>query len=148
MLPDTAHVRVLTSEPPVAEPTSLIAALDKLFAQFVREDRCSAWTVTVEVGGRAVVLAWEGAPLSGCSHDKINGVVGAFAPQALNSPPILIEGACLMRGDLKRRMSAGEVSSTTPWWDVRVTTVADWRKQPQDLAHGWLWDFVQPPSKG
>ena len=146
MLPDTALVRILTCEPPVAEASALVAALDKLFAQFVRENRCSAWTVTVEVTGRAVVLAWEGGPLSGCSHDKINGVMGAFAPQALISPPILIEGACLMRGDLKRRLGAGEVGPTTPWWDVRVTTLGDWRRQPQELAQGWLWAHLQPHS--
>ncbi len=143
MLPDTAPVRILTCEPPLAEGPALEAALGKLLAQFVREGRCAAGEATVAAGGRAIVIAWDGPALSGCSHDKINGVVTAFAPQALVSPPILVEGACCLRGDLKRRVAAGEVTATTPWWDVRVTTLGAWQQQPQPLGSGWLWDLVR-----
>jgi len=145
MLPDTAAVRVLTCDPPLTEPAPLVQALDKLFAQFQREGRCTAWDIIVAVDGHAVVVAWDGPPtLSGCSHDKVNGVLNAFAPQALTSPPILVAGRLWMRGALKQAVAAGTVTAATPWWDVRADRLGAWRQQPQALEQGWLWPLVRP----
>ena len=140
MLPDDASVRILTCEPPLADPGPVVAALEKLFVQFQREGRCEAHEIRGDAGGRALVIAWTGAAtLSGCSHDKINAVVTAFAPQALSSPPILIEGACVMKRELTQRIAAGTCPDTTPWWDVRVTTLGAWRAMPVPLRGSWLW---------
>ena len=137
MLSATALVRVLTIDPalPAAAAPDLISALEKLFAQFTREDRCHAHAITVEADGRALVIAWEGAPLSGCSHDKINQVLSAHEGRTgcslLAAPPLLVAVAgtpqALMRGGLRRLIQDGQVGPDSASWDVRATTLGAWR---------------------
>ena len=137
MLSANALVRVLTIDPalPAAAAPDLISALDKLFVQFTREDRCHAHAITVEADGRALVIAWEGAPLSGCSHDKINQVLMTHETRTgsslLAAPPLLVAVAgkpqALMRGSLRQLIQDGQVDPDSATWDVRATTLGAWQ---------------------
>jgi hypothetical protein len=129
-LPDDAHCRILTPHP-ATDPAELLAGLDKLFAQFVREDRLQAWACTAEHAGAALVLAWSpGRPLSGCSHDRINRLLVHHEERTgsllLAPPPICIQvdGAwrCVDRQGLRAVADA-----STPLLDSRLERLGDWR---------------------
>jgi hypothetical protein len=140
-LTDDCLVRIATIAPPLnaESAAALVRALDKLFAQFAREARCQAWSITVEAGGAAVVMGWSGPALSGCSHDKINGVLTAqetaTGAALLAAPPILAGDPprALDRSRLKQAITQGAIDGSTPWFDVRAATLGAWRASPRPL---------------
>lgn len=132
-LGDLARCRILTPDPPLSasEAEQLVGALDKLFAQFAREDRLTHWSCSAEHGGAAIVLAWEpDAALSGCSHDKLNRLFANHEErtgrQILAPPPFCVQlgGAwrCLDRSGLRAQAVAA-----TPFIDARVGSLGEWR---------------------
>lgn len=134
-LGDDARCRILTPDPGLtpAAAAALVAGLDKLFAQFAREDRLAAWSCTVEHDGAAVVLAWSPeAPLSGCSHDKLNRLFATHEERGgaclLTPPPICVQvdgrWRCLDRIGLRRLATAD-----TPMLDHRLERLGDWRSR-------------------
>ena len=143
-LGDASLVRILAAEPalPPAAAAVLPTALDKLFAQFAREGRCSAHAVNVEQDGRFLVMAWDGPALSGCSHDKLSQVVAQHETRSgavmLAAPPIAIGApgavALVDRPGLRALLAAAMVDGATPWWDVRAATLGAWRAGPLPLA--------------
>lgn len=131
-LPDDARCRILCPHPACA-PAELLTGLDKLFAQFAREDRLSAWACASQHADAALVLTWTpGAPLSGCSHDRINRLLVHHEErtgcQLLAPPPICIQvdGAwrCVDRRGLR---TAATLS--TPLLDTRLERLGDWRSR-------------------
>ena len=141
-LPPDATVRVFSAEPALAPAaaTALVAAVERLLAQFVREGRCSAAGAEVAQDGRFVVVAWDGPALSGCSHDKLGQVVALHERQAsvelLAAPPIAVGHPVQVvdRPRLRALLASGALDATAPWWDVRVVTLGAWRAQPATLA--------------
>jgi len=79
-LSSCALIRVFASEPamPPVVASEMVAAIEKLLTQFTREGRCTVAAASTEADGRFLVIAWEGPPLSGCSHDKIAQVIAAY----------------------------------------------------------------------
>lgn len=138
-LPDAARCRIVLLAPPAApsEAERLAAACGKLFAQFAREQRCDAFACTVEHDGAALVLAWTpDAVLSGCSHDKINGVLAAHDRDPV-PPPLCVrldgDWRCLGRTDFRRLARAD-----TPLIDHRCERLGDWRQRGLTTA-GASW---------
>lgn len=137
-LPDDAQVRVIASDPVFTSAlgAELAAAIDKLFVQFQREGRVVAWASEVQAGGAVLVLAWTDQPISGCSHDKLGGVLEAFAAKSqrrlLDAPPIVIATRsgvrCTDRAGLRGLLAAGEVDGTSAVWLRSVTTLGEWRR--------------------
>ncbi len=129
LLPDDASCRVVTCDPPLSDD-ALPEALGKLFAQFVREQRCDAWSCMREHAGAALVLAWTpDVALSGCSHDKINGVLASHerdGRRLLAPPPMCIRTddgwRCVDRAGLRRLATAA-----TAMLDHRLERLGDWR---------------------
>jgi hypothetical protein len=138
-LPDDAHLRVVASDPPLDPATgaALVAALDKLFAQFQREGRVAAWALELQADGALLVLAWTSAPISGCSHDKVGGVLAAFSARdgrrLLDAPPIVAATAdgvrCLDRAGLRALIAAGAVTAASRVWLRSATTLGQWRRE-------------------
>jgi hypothetical protein len=136
-LPDDARVRVLTCDPAlIGMPAeSLVAALGKLFEQFIREDRCTEYAVAIEAAGRALTIAWRGPPLSGCSHDKISQLLASHEARSgcalLTAPPLLVEVAGrpqpMLRGELRRLYATGEITDASRTWEIRAETLGVWR---------------------
>lgn len=156
-LADNALTRIMTCDPalPAEAIPALVDALVKLFAQFQREGRCGASEVLVEVDGRALVIAWEGPALSGCSHDKISQILGLHETRTdcalLAAPPLLVAVAgqpqALMRGGLRQRLAQGTVGPDSPTWDIRASTLGAWRAAAgQPFAGSAVAELVaQPP---
>ena len=154
-LPDTAAVRIIAADPAfVADAPDwqkLATGMDKLFAQFQREDRVETWAISLDAGGAVVVLAWTGAggpaagPLSGCSHDRIAKLLLVHQEQGqrrlLDAPPFVIVSAdgrarACDRAELRRLFSNGQVSTATPHYDLGITDLATWRRGPRGLGDG------------
>ncbi len=138
-------VRVLAAEPGLAPEAAaaLVGALDRLLVQFAREGRCTAHQVEVQQDGRFVVIAWDGgAPLSGCSHDKLSQVISQHEARSgvalLSSPPIAIGAPgnirLVDRAGLRALRAAQQADGTTPVWHVRAATLAEWQAGPRPLA--------------
>jgi hypothetical protein len=154
-LGDDALVRLLAAHPPLspAAAVALLAALDKLLAQFAREGRLTRWAVASEADGAVVVIAWEGPPISGCSHDKLAQVLArheeSSGASVLAAPPILIEVAgkprALDRAALKALVAAGQAGPSSTHWDLRVGTLGEWRRRGRRPAgETWLAPLLQP----
>ncbi len=153
-LSDDAAVRIFAAEPvlPAEMADAVVAALTKLLQQFIREGRCQAAATVVTEGGRWLVVAWEGPPLSGCSHDKIAQVIATYEQRSgcslLTSPPIAVgqSGAIRLtnRGGLRQWLSAGTCTAETPVWDRQVTTMGAWRSEPRPLASSVLAPMLIP----
>ena len=124
-LPDAARCRIILCSPPCADD-ALAVAVGKLFAQFAREGRCERWSCTIEHAGAALVLAWlPDVALSGCSHDKIHGVLAAHGRDPVPPPfCVMVDGAwrCLDRAGLRQYANAA-----TPLLDHRLERLGDWR---------------------
>lgn len=135
-LPDDARCRVILCQPPLADD-ALPRALDKLFAQFAREGRCRAWSCEAVHEGAALLLAWTpDAALSGCSHDKIHGVLAAHGRDPV-PPPFCLRLAggwrCLDRAGARRHAAVD-----TPLLDHRCERLGDWRIRGLTTAGaGW-----------
>ena len=154
-LSDDALVRLLAADPPLTADASaaLIGALDKLMAQFARDGRLTRWAVATDAGGAALVIAWEGPVISGCSHDKLSQVLAKHEESSgsnlLAAPPILIEIAgqprAVDRAMLKTLLAAGQVTATSMHWDLRVGTLGEWRRYGRRPAREtWLAALVRP----
>lgn len=136
-LPDQAHLRVIASDPALTVDLGahLAMAIDKLFLQFQREGRVVAWASEIQVHGALLLLAWTGAPLSGCSHDKIGGLLAAWSARSgcrlLDAPPIVVEtGAgvrCTDRAGLRALVTAGAVDADSAIWLRSASTLGQWR---------------------
>jgi hypothetical protein len=154
-LPPNARVVLRPIHPPLAvdAAAALVQAIDKLFAQFTREDRVSAHAVEVLADGAVLAVAFvDGAPLSGCSHDKLGQVLAAHEARTgaklLDAPPIIVEvdgrPACVDRAGLKALVAAGRVSRDTIHWDLRVDTVGAWRDLGRRPAREtWLAPLIE-----
>jgi len=148
-LPDHARCRIVLSDPALPDD-QLASALDKLFTQFAREQRCDAWSCTRELDGAVLVLAWTpDVSLSGCSHDKINGVLAAHERgfhRLLAPPPlcIQIEGRwrCVDRREL-RRLATG----TTGLIDHRIEQLGAWRSRGvTTVGASWAAGLLNNPT--
>ncbi len=158
-LGDDALVRLLAADPPLSVDASaaLVSALDKLMAQFARDGRLTRWAVTTDAGGAALIIAWEGPAISGCSHDKLAQVLAKHESSSgsnlLAPPPILIEIAgkprAIDRATLKRLVAAGQAGPTSTHWDLRVGTLGEWRRHGRRPAREtWLGQLVAPVTSG
>ena len=141
-LSSDALVRVFASEPAMSPTfaTELAAAIGKLLAQFTREGRCATTSAAVEGHGRFLVIAWEGPPLSGCSHDKIAQVIATHEARSgcavLAAPPIAIgkDAVCLTdRAGLRRLLATAACDGDTPVWNLRAAHLGEWRLSPVPL---------------
>lgn len=130
------------------------AAIDKLFLQFMREGRCASATATTEEDGRFLVIAWDGPPLSGCSHDKIAQVIAAQEARSgcalLAAPPIAIGETAAVRltnrAGLRGLLASGMCDAQTPVWNLRAITLGDWRNSPVALGSSVWASLVQLPT--
>lgn len=156
-LDDAALVRLLAVDPPLGADASaaLTGALDKLLAQFAREGRLTRWAVAAEAGGAALVIAWEGPAISGCSHDKLAQVLArheeSSGSRLLDAPPILLEvdgrPRAVDRATLKALVAAGRAGPTSTHWDLRVGTLGAWRSHGRRPAREtWLAPLLTPAT--
>lgn len=156
-LGDDALVRLLAADPPLSADASaaLVSALDKLMAQFARDGRLTRWAVATDADGAALIIAWEGPAISGCSHDKLAQVLAKHentsGSNLLAAPPILIEidgkPRAIDRATLKRLVSSGQAGPTSTHWDLRVGTLGEWRRYGRRLAREtWLAPLLTPPT--
>ncbi len=132
--PDHATVRLVPATPALDAETgaALVAAIGKLFTQFVHEDRCRAGGAVVLADGAALAIVWDGPALSGCSHDKLNGILAHHerdGRRMLTAPPIVLldPPRSLDRAGLRAAVAAGTAGPGTPMLDLTVTTVGAWR---------------------
>jgi hypothetical protein len=155
-LPAEARIR-LTSIAPAMLPehaAQLLSAIEKLFQQFLREDRIRQFAADLLGDGHVLAIAWVDAhePLSGCSHDKLGQVLQAHETRSgcrlLDAPPIVINTTnglrCVDRIALKKLVHNGEVNHDCLHWNLRVETMAEWRafgQQPARLT--WLGPLIQ-----
>lgn len=149
---DGWRCRILPCHPALPEASTLPAALDRLFRQFAREGRLGAWSCRREHDGACLVLAWApAAPLSGCSQDKIAGVLarheGIDGVALLAPPPLVIQvdgtWRCVDRAMLRRIASAG-----TPLLDTRIERLGDWRGRGlTTIGASWAAALL-PPARG
>ena len=126
--------------PPVVA-SEMVAAIEKLLTQFTREGRCTIAAASTEADGRFLVIAWEGPPLSGCSHDKIAQVIAAYEVRSgcalLSAPPIAIgEPAAVRvtdRTGLRTLLATHACDAATPVWNLRAASLGEWRSGPVAL---------------
>ena len=131
---------------PAVAQTALVAALGKLVAHFIRESRCTSAEVTAQENGRFLVIAWEGPPLSGCSHDKIAQIIAGQESTSgcalLNPPPIAIGAAGNVRltdrAGVRALLATGADETATVVWNVHAGQLADWNRGPQPLRESRL----------
>lgn len=154
-LPPTARLVLRPIHPPLAPEaaTALIQAIDKLFAQFTREDRISSHAAEVLADGAVLAIAFvDDTPLSGCSHDKLAQVLTAHEARTgsklLDAPPIMIEvdgrPTCVDRVGLRALIAAGRVDANTIHWDLRADSVGAWREHGRRPAREtWLAPLIE-----
>lgn len=135
-LPDSALVRVVVAVPMLdaAVGAAVISGIAKLFAQFAREDRVQAWSTAIVADGAVVLAAWTGGPLSGCSHDKLHGVLAHHERDGralLTTPPIAVAAAdgwrLGTRADLRAWIANGEITEGSLYLDRTLATLGEWR---------------------
>lgn len=142
-LPDHARCRIILCHP-AAEDDVLPTALGKLFAQFAREQRCEQWSVTRAHDGAALVLAWTpDIALSGCSHDKIHGVLAAHGRDPVPPPCCIRIGGswrCVDRIGLRAQADAA-----TALLDHRLERLGDWRTHGlTTVGASWAAALLRP----
>jgi hypothetical protein len=149
-LPDHARVRLLPVDPALDQDAgaALGAAIGKLMRQFAREGRLERWAVEVLGGGAVLAIGTLGAEeLSGCSQDKLSQLLAhheqALARRLVAAPPIVVEiggsPRCLDRRQLRACAARGEVTAGSVHWDVRATTLGEWRRAGRrPLGESWL----------
>jgi hypothetical protein len=165
-LPDDAATRIIAADPAFTPDAwaELATGLDKLFAQFAREDRVRTWACDLAAGGAVAVLAWTGpGPLSGCSHDRIARLLLAHQDRhqrrLLDAPPVVVVPAdgrarACDRAGLRALVAAGQVSAATPAYDLATTDLATWRRGPRPLGAGPFaatlarWATAPAPASG
>ena len=154
-LPPTARLVLRPIHPPLTHDAAvvLVQAIDKLFAQFTREDRISTHAAEVLADGAVLAVAFvDDSPLSGCSHDKLAQVLTAHETRTgsklLDAPPIMIEvdgrPTCVDRIGLRALIAAGRVDANTMHWDLRADTVGAWRDSGRRPAREtWLAPLIE-----
>ena len=154
-LPPAARLVLRPIHPPLAPEAAaaLVQAIDKLFAQFTREDRISTHAVEVLADGAVLAVAFvDDTPLSGCSHDKLAQVLSAYETRTgsklLAAPPIMIavdgQPTCVDRAGLKALVVAGRVTSDAIHWDLRVDTIGAWLERGRRPAREtWLAPLIE-----
>lgn len=153
-LPDAACVRLTAIAPALPEPAPLIAALGKLFDHFVREGRCAAHVAATACDGALLVLAWEGAPLSGCAHDRIARLLATWGGKGhdlLTAPPLVVRGRdgwqAVDRVGLRALVAAGAVDGGSLVADTRLQTLGEWRARGlMPLRFSWIAGLLSGPS--
>ncbi len=138
-LPDAARIHLAIRPDPALDAGPVLVAMDKLFAHFLREGRCSAHGSAMVAEGAALVLAWVGGPLSGCSHDKIAGILTHH--HLLDAPPIAVATGAgwttVHRAGLRTLAAAG--SLTGDFLDTQVTDLGALRRSGlRPIAGSWL----------
>lgn len=137
-LPDSAFVRVVVAVPTLdaGAGAAVMGGIGKLFAQFAREDRVQAWSTAIVADGAAVLAAWTGGPLSGCSHDKLHGVLAHHERDGralLTTPPIAVAAAdgwrLGTRADLRAWIVNGDITAASLYLDRAVSTLGEWRER-------------------
>jgi len=153
-LPPSARLVLRPIDPPLAPDaaTALVQAIDKLFAQFTREDRISTHAVEVLANGAVLAVAFvDDSPLSGCSHDKLGQVLTAHEARTgsklLDAPPIMVEvdgrPTCVDRAGLKALVAANLVDANSIHWDLRCDMVGTWHQQGRRPARDtWLAPLI------
>ena len=155
-LPADARIRLSAIAPALApdDAAHLISAINKLFEQFIRENRVHAFAVEVLGQGQVLAVGWvngEG-PLSGCSHDKLGQLLLLHEKRSgcslLDAPPIVIATSaglrCLDRPMLKTLVARGEITPASIHWDLRVDTVQAWKALGQRPARDtWLGPVIE-----
>jgi hypothetical protein len=153
-LPPTARLVLRPIHPPLTPEAAvaLIQAIDKLFAQFTREDRISTHAAEVLADGAVLAVAFvDDTPLSGCSHDKLAQVLTAHETRTgsklLDAPPIMVEvdgqPTCVDRVGLRALIAAGRVDANTMHWDLRADSVGAWRGNGRRPARDtWLAPLI------
>jgi hypothetical protein len=147
-LPDHACVLVKPAHPALDAPaaTDLGAGAGKLLLQFIREGRATTAAWHVAADGAALVLAWDGGPLSGCAHDRLARLCAhhqqRHGQDLLAPPPILVQTAegwrCVDRRGLRALASTGAVTPASLLLDARVETLGAWRRAGcVPLAASW-----------
>ncbi len=135
-MPDNANLRIIAAWPGLssADGAHVIQALKKLFLQFNREGRCQESAYAIVADGHGVVIAWNGPLLSGCSHDKINGIMRHYETAGrslLLAPPITVKGhdgwLCGTRREVQAWIAAGQVDGASLYLHRAVTDVGAWR---------------------
>lgn len=137
-LPDEARIHLVPCDPPLPsdEAAALAAQLDRLFTQFAREGRVSAWAAAAQADGAVLLIAWVGDDdLSGCSRDKVARLLLAHEERAgrrlLSAPPIVVATAsgprCVDRRGLRALVASGAVDAAAGVYDLRVPTLGAWR---------------------
>ncbi len=135
-LPDSALVRVVAAVPllDATAGAAVLSGIAKLFAQFAREDRVQAWSTAIVADGAVVIAAWTGGPLSGCSHDKLHGVLAHHERDGralLTTPPIAVAAAdgwrLGTRADLRAWIASGAITAASTYLDRTVSTLGEWR---------------------
>jgi len=154
-LPPTARLVLRPIHPPLAPEAAaaLVLAIDKLFAQFTREDRISTHAVEVLADGAVLAVAFvDDTPLSGCSHDKLAQVLAAHEARTgaklLDAPPIMVEvdgrPTCVDRVGLKALVTAGRVDANTVHWDLRADSIGAWQERGRRPARDtWLAPLIE-----
>ena len=146
-LPAHSALRLFPISPACDAPTAqrLQMGLDKLFEQFAREARVTAWGCALLASGAVLAVAWQ-APetLSGCSHDRLGRLLAHFEDdqrRILTAPPIVIETTpraadgrapsleeatvrCCDRAGVRHLLALGLLSGQSLVWDMQVTTLA------------------------
>jgi hypothetical protein len=158
-LSDTARLRLVPAHPALSDEhgAALLAALDKLCAQFAHEDRLTRWAVELLGDGAVVAFAYEAADvLSGCSHDKLAQILALHEERSgshlLAAPPIVVEIAgqprCTDRAGLRAAVADGSVTLDSVHWDVRLDTLGAWRAHGRLPARDtWLSALIQRPRQ-
>ncbi len=159
-LPPSAHLVLRPIHPPLAAEAAgaLVQSIDKLFAQFTREDRISTHAVEVLAEGAVLAVAFvDDTPLSGCSHDKLAQVLAAHESRTgsglLAAPPILIEidgrPTAVDRSGLRALIAAGRAGGDTIHWDLRLDTLGAWRERGRRPAKDtWLAALLTRAQNG
>jgi len=138
-LPDATRIRLVIRPDSAVDSGPVLAAMDKLFAQFLREGRCSAHGSMALADGAALVVAWVGEALSGCSHDKIAGLLTHH--RLLDAPPIVVQTAAgwqaVDRAGLRALATAGSLAEE--FLDTQVTDLGALRRSGvRPIADSWL----------
>lgn len=155
-LPADARIRLTSIAPALSDEqaTQLLTAIEKLFQQFLREDRIRHFAAEVLGQGHVLAVSWVNAngPLSGCSHDKLGQVLQAHQTRSgcrlLDAPPIVVTATdglhCVDRAMLKTLVANGAVTPDSIHWDLRVETLEAWRTAGQQPARNtWLGPVIQ-----
>lgn len=154
-LPPSARLALRPIHPPLTPDAAnaLVQAIDKLFAQFGRENRIAEHAVEVWADGAVLAIGFmDHGQLSGCSHDKLAQVLAAHEARTgaklLDAPPIMVEvdgkPISVDRAGLKALVAAGRVTRDSTHWDLRVDTIGAWQERGRVPAHtSWLAPIVE-----